>query len=84
MKTSMLFVTAALISFALPAWSDMDDHHDMSKMNMNPSKEDREKMAKAHEEMAACLRTDQAVKACHEALHKEMGMHMHKESKHKK
>ena len=71
--------------------------HDMSKMAMNPSKEDREKMAKAHEQMATCLRSDKDFKTCHEALHSEcestmsrscsdmeMGKDMHKEMKHKK
>ena len=38
---------------------------------MNPSQEDREKMAVAHTQMATCLRTEQDFKLCHEALHNE-------------
>lgn len=38
---------------------------------MTPSKEDREKMAKAHEQMAACLRSEQDMKSCMDALHSE-------------
>lgn len=79
MKALALMVTVALTSFVLPAWAN--EHHDMSKMDMNPSKEDREKMAKAHEEMAACLRGDQPVKTCHETLHEKMEMHREKKAK---
>lgn len=35
-----------------------------------PSKEDREKMAVAHEQMAACLRTDKPAVECHKELAK--------------
>lgn len=42
-----------------------------------PSKEMREKMATLHEQMATCLRSDEAVDACHEemmkACHATMG-----------
>lgn len=61
------------------------------------SKEDREKMAVAHEQMAACLRSDQDLRTCHDALRKEcqpvMGEHcfgmgprseMHRKSKNRK
>lgn len=98
MKTILLLATAALTNFALPVWAaDATVPHDMSKMNMNPSKEDREKMAKAHEQMATCLRTDREFQVCHEALRTEckslmggacpgmeMGKGMHKGMKHGK
>lgn len=72
MKTIMLLVTIAFTNFALPAWAaDAVAPHDMSKMTMNPSKEDREKMAAAHAQMATCLRSDQNFMQCHDALHKE-------------
>jgi hypothetical protein len=35
-----------------------------------PSKQDREQMAKLHEQMAACLRSDKTMKECHEAARK--------------
>jgi len=35
-----------------------------------PSKEDREKMAVAHEQMAACLRSDEPAVECHKNLAK--------------
>ena len=42
-----------------------------------PSKEQREKMAQAHEKMAACLRSDRPVADCHQemmqACHDTMG-----------
>ncbi len=44
-----------------------------------PSRETREKMATAHEKMAACLRTDRAISDCREEMMKEchqlMGEH---------
>jgi len=55
-----------------------------------PSKEQRESMAKAHEQMAACLRSSKSMKECHEAMHAAceknggdcpMG-HMHGEHEH--
>lgn len=36
----------------------------------DPSKEDREKMAAAHEQMAACLRSDKPAMECHKELAK--------------
>jgi len=36
----------------------------------NPSKEDRQKMAAAHEQMAACLRSDKSVVECRTDLAK--------------
>ena len=98
MKTIIFLVTIALMNFALPTWAaDPASPHDMSKMPMNPSKEDREKMAAAHAQMATCLRSDQEFMQCHDALHKEcqsmmggscpgmeMGKGMHKGMKQKK
>ncbi|MFZ4404869.1 MAG: hypothetical protein ACOYOK_12270 [Pseudobdellovibrionaceae bacterium] len=96
MKKFMLLVTVALTNFALPTFAaEPAEPHDMSKMTMNPSKEDREKMAAAHAQMAACLRSDQEFMQCHDALHKEcqsmmggacpgMGKGMYKGMKHKR
>lgn len=72
MKTMLLAITIVLSSFAAPTWAaDPAAPHDMSKMTMNPNKEDREKMAAAHMQMATCLRSDQDFMQCHDALHKE-------------
>ena len=38
-----------------------------------PSKETREKMATAHERMAACLRTDKPIAECHTQMMKSVG-----------
>ncbi len=98
MKAIFFLVSVALTNVALPAWAaDSAAPHDMSKMTMNPSKEDREKMAAAHAQMATCLRSDQDFMQCHDALHKEckslmggscpgmeMGDGMQKGMKHKK
>ena len=98
MKTMILLGTIALMNLALPVWAaDPASPHGMSKMTMNPSKEDREKMAAAHAQMATCLRSDQEFMQCHDALHKEctsmmggscpgmdMKKGMHKGMKHKK
>ena len=46
---------------------------DISNMTVSPNKEHREEMAKAHEQMAKCLRSDQEIKICHEALRIECG-----------
>ena len=37
-------------------------------MKMDMSKADREKAASAHEKMAACLRSDKTMEACHEEM----------------
>jgi len=57
-----------------------------------PSKETREKMAQAHEKMAACLRSERKVsechaemmKACHDISEHECGMMDHKGHHHMK
>lgn len=99
MKKVTVLALFALLNLAAPTtWAaDPSMAHDMSKMEMNPSKEDREKMADAHTQMATCLRSDQDFKVCHEALQKEcksmmggscpgmdMGKGMHNGMKHKK
>ena len=72
MKTLLLLVIIAMTNVTLPVWAaDISAPHDMSMMAMNPTKEDREKMAVAHSEMASCLRSGQEFTKCHEALHKE-------------
>ena len=71
MKSIMLLTLCAL-SITSTSWgADSSKATDKGAMAMNPSKEDREKMAVAHEKMATCLRSAQEFKECHEALHKE-------------
>lgn len=64
----------------------------MSRECPDPSKEDREKMAAVHEQMAACLRSDKPFAECRNDLakshHEMMGMgcpgqkmHPHKDQK---
>jgi hypothetical protein len=72
MKTIVLLVTIALTNFALPVWAaETAATQDMSKLAMNPSKEDREKMAAAHAQMETCLRSDQEFMQCRDAFHIE-------------
>ena len=95
MKTIILLAAMTISNFTWAA--DPAVPHDMSKMSMNPSKVDREKMAAAHAQMATCLRSDQEFMQCHDVLHKEcqsmmgtacigmdMGKGMHKGMKQKK
>lgn len=97
MKKIMLLFIIFFTNFAMPTWAaETATPHDMSKMSMKLSKEDREKMATAHAKMATCLRSDQEVATCHDALRKECqslmggscsgmeaGKSMHKGMKHK-
>jgi hypothetical protein len=72
MKKIILIATIAMISFAISAWlEDIDVSHDMSRMSMNPSKDEREKMATAHTQMANCLRTEKEFIQCRDELRKE-------------
>ena len=65
----------ALAATAGVAFSAESEHMD----NQAPSKEMRAKMAAAHEQMAACLKSDKPIKECHEEMmkmHDEHMMHM--------
>ncbi len=42
-----------------------------------PTKEQREKMAVEHEQMAACLRSDRAIEECHAMMQNHHMMHHH-------
>ena len=98
MKTVILLAAIGMMNFGAPTWAaETDKTHDMSKMSLNPTKEDRQKMAAAHTQMAACLGSDQEFMQCHDALHKEcksmmggacpgmdMGKGMHKGMKQRK
>jgi hypothetical protein len=44
-----------------------------TKESNGPSKEDRTKMAEAHEKMAACLKSDKPMKECREEMHEARG-----------
>ena len=65
-KLVVLFSMISLCaSISLAEGSDM---HGI--MDAKMTKEQREKMAAAHEKMAACLRTDKTMKDCHEEMKK--------------
>jgi len=58
-------VCAALVAFASGVFAGSP------KTDCPPAtKEEREKMAVIHEQMAACLRTDKAISVCHQEMMK--------------
>ena len=69
MKSILLATTLTLTAFTLPTYAAEPPAPHAAAKAM--SKEDREEMAKAHEQMAACLRSAEDPKTCHEALHKK-------------
>lgn len=72
MKLAMFTFALALMNFASPAWSAQTvAPTDPFMMSMKPNFEDRDKMATAHEQMAACLRSELDFSLCHDALHQE-------------
>jgi hypothetical protein len=42
-----------------------------------PTKEQREKMATEHDQIAACLRSDKAIEDCHAMMQNHHSMHHH-------
>jgi hypothetical protein len=73
-----LFTGIALLCTAGLALADDPS----SSSHPPPTKEMREKMAKAHEEMATCLRSDRAIEECHSEMMKNHDMMMHGHAKH--
>lgn len=72
MNKILFALTIILSSTALPTFAaDHGRAHDSSKISAALTLEDREKLAGAHQHMAACLRTTQEFKACHESLRTE-------------
>ena len=71
MKIFFLLAFIAVTTLSLSTWAaDEPKAPEKSVEKAGPSKESREKMAVAHEAMAACLRSEQDLKQCHETLHK--------------
>ncbi len=69
---TILLLTLALTNLAPQAWTAQAvAPFDQSQVNMRPNREDREKMASAHEEMAICLRSEQEISHCHAVLHEQ-------------
>jgi hypothetical protein len=68
MKQFTMFLIAACLTSPLSLADDMAMHegHKMPPM----TKEQREKMADAHEKMASCMRSDKSMGECHEAMEK--------------
>ncbi len=72
MKSILLIAVVALTSFASPIWALQNTSpHSPTVMTMNPTQETRETMANAYEKMAACFRSDQEFKVCHDILKTE-------------
>jgi len=63
----------ALLSVAGASFAAEPEHMDRPA----PSKEMRAKMANAHEQMAACLRSDRPMVECHEEMMKQHEMMGH-------
>jgi hypothetical protein len=87
MKKIMLFLVAGIILFGSSALFAEETKTEKSdtvmkgkgKMKMTP--EQRENMAKSHEQMAACLRSDKTVPECHEEMMNACEKTMGKECK---
>jgi hypothetical protein len=72
MKSIPLIAVVTLTGFVSPIWALQNSSpHSPSIMIMNPSQEARENMANAYEKMAACFRSDQEFKVCHNILKTE-------------
>jgi hypothetical protein len=69
MNLAKLVITALLLLATNAAIGSDDDasktHHEP------PTKQEREQMAKTHEHMAICLRSEKSMRECHEAMRKE-------------
>lgn len=77
---ALCFLFTGSAAFACHDGTCKHDHggKDMPAM----SKEDRAKMATAHEAMAACLKSERTDKDCRDEMHKSFeGMHPHKMGK---
>jgi hypothetical protein len=78
-RSTLIACGVALLWAAGSALADEPQHDTRPP----PTKEQREKMAEAHEKMAACLRSDKAIEECHAEMMKEhdaMMMHHHPSS----
>ena len=77
-RLSMTRATTVACAFALLSGAGLaaePEHMDRPA----PSREMRAKMASAHEQMAACLRSDRPFAACHEEMMKQHEMMGHGE-----
>ena len=73
----MIACGIALLGMAGAALADEPQHDSRPP----PTKEQREKMAEAHEKMAACLRSDRPIQECHDEMMKQHDMMMHDHAK---
>ncbi len=60
-----LFTALVVLGLSLPAFAG---HHKHGGPIPEPTKEQRVKMAEMHDKMAACLRSEQTMAACHEEM----------------
>lgn len=70
MKTSNLLATGILaLSFSLTSYAqDTAKSAGTQKATSTVSKEERQKVAQVHENMAACLKSDKDVQECHDEM----------------
>ncbi len=70
MKKMMILVAGALLSFAVHAADKGAAQKPQGGKAPEWTKEQRETMAKNHDSMAACLRSDKAISDCHDEMMK--------------
>jgi hypothetical protein len=70
MKQILIFAVGAMLSFGAYAADKPATQKPQSGKKTEWTKEQRETMAKNHETMAACLRSDKPVSECHDEMMK--------------
>jgi hypothetical protein len=70
MKQMMILVAGALLSFCAHAADKPATQKSQADKTTEWTKDQREAMAKNHETMAACLRSDKSVTECHDEMMK--------------
>jgi hypothetical protein len=69
-------VIACGVALLCAAGSVLADEQDQTTRPA-PTKEQREKMAVEHDQIAACLRSDRAIEECHKEMMQHHMMHHH-------
>lgn len=70
MKRMMILVASTMLSFSAYAGDKGSANKNANGKKTEWTKEQRETMAKNHETMATCLRSDKAVTDCHDEMMK--------------
>lgn len=75
MKSALLMTFVLASQFGASTWAaESGKNSDKASAAAAVSKDAREKMAQAHEQMALCLKSDKTFEECHESLQKECTM----------